>query len=411
MKPYIAAVAVVGGSGSGKTSLISGALPHLAGAGGRIAVIKHAGHGYDLTERRAAGNGRLAVDAMDKDSSRFLRAGAVGVILVGPERLAIITAAGDVREELFPAGVGRGPAMVEHAVERAGASFDEPDLIIVEGFRDSLLPKVFVVGGRAKSFSGAVWGPDRYPAGVLALGVNASGGGNDVPAAIPRFPVDDGAAWADFLGALALRRQGVGRAAGAASLSGVILAGGQSSRLGRNKAFLDFDGRPLIARMAEILRPLVSEVVVVASESEPYRPYVDRVVPDVIPGLGPLGGIHAGLLAVRTRAAFFVGCDLPFVPGALFERLSREVARADAVVPFVDGEYEPLVAAYARSCLPAVERVMAAGHRRVVSFYPHVRLTVIADREVRSFGDPKRLFFNLNSEAEYQRALALCGSD
>ncbi len=414
MKPYVAAVAVVGGSGSGKTSLISGALPHLSRTGGRFVVVKHTAHGYDL-----GGAG--------KDSARFLDAGAAGVVLVGPDRLALIPAGGATPvEERLPAegglassGVaegdegagGAGPTVtLDHAIDRAVAVFGRPDLVIVEGFGGSALPKVFVIGGRAKPFAGAIYAPDRYPAGVLAVaqGIGASpvdatsATGADVfaadgiPAAMPRLSVLDGQAWADLLGGLALRRP--------AALSGVILAGGRSSRLGRNKAFIEFAGRPLIARVADLLRPLVSELVIVANESEPYLPFADRVVPDVVPGLGPLGGIYAGFLAVRGRAALFAGCDLPFVTAALYERLGRELGEADAAVPFAGGEYEPLVAAYARSCLPAVETAMLLGRRRVVSFYSGVRLAVLAEQEVKTFGDPKTLFLNINSEDDYQRA-------
>lgn len=406
MRPYVAAVAVVGGSGSGKTSLISGALPHLVKAGGRIVVIKHAARGYDL----AAGAAEGAVGP-DKDSARFLEAGAAGVILVAPGRMALIPGEGGAPSEeslptggeALPAPPGSSPTALGHALDRAAVAFGRPDLVIVEGFRDNRLPKVFVTGGRAKSFAGAVYAPDHYPAGLLAVARDAAGDDRTaaIPPAIPRFPVTDGRAWAGFLGGLAAQR------ADSSALSGVVLAGGRSSRLGRNKAFLDFAGQPLIARMAAMLRPLVREVIIVANEPEPYRPYADRVVADVLPGLGPLGGIYAGLLAAGGRAALFAGCDLPFVPAALFERLGREVGEADAAVPFANGEYEPLVAAYSRACLPAVEEAMVAGRRRVVSFYAGVRLAVLAEQEVRAFGDPKTLFFNINSEDDYRRAVAL----
>ncbi|MHB9059304.1 MAG: molybdopterin-guanine dinucleotide biosynthesis protein MobB [Bacillota bacterium] len=405
MKPYVAAVAVVGGSGSGKTSLISGALPRLSRTGGRFVVIKHTAHGYDpgpATTAPVAASDAGAAGA-GKDSGRFLAAGATGVVLVGPDRLALIGRGAAPIEEPLPTAAepSRPNPLLDHAIDRAVATFGRPDLVIVEGFGASPWPKIFVTGGRPKPFTGAVYAPDRYPAGVLAvaLGSGATSISDGIPAAVPRLSTLDGEAWADFLGGLALRRP--------APLGGVILAGGRSSRLGRNKAFLDFGGRPLIARVADLLRSLVSEVVIVANEPEPYEPFADRVVSDVVPGLGPLGGIYAGLLAVRGRAALFAGCDLPFTPAALYERLGREVGEADAAVPFAGGEYEPLVAAYARACLPAVEAAMLAGRHRVVSFYSGVRLAVLAEQEVRAFGDPKTLFLNINSEADYERAMAL----
>ncbi|HEY3313721.1 MAG TPA: molybdopterin-guanine dinucleotide biosynthesis protein MobB [Bacillota bacterium] len=386
MRPYVPAIAVVGGSGSGKTTLISGVLPSLAGRGRRIVVIKHAAHGFD----RRGGPPR--------DSDRFLEAGAAGVVLVGPETMAAVASGTAASAAERPVEPGTSP--LEQALDLAVVAFGRNDLTIVEGFRESHLPKVFVRGGRAKPFSGAVFAPQSYPPGVLAVAAASRPPG--LPQAIPVLGPGSSARWAQFFDHLALAGPGGPKPA----FSGVILAGGRSTRLGRNKALLDFGGRPLIAHVAARLRPLVEEVVIVAGEADDYRPYADRVVPDVMPGYGPLGGIYSGLLAARHRTVVFMGCDQPLVPADLLERVGSIVAAgADAAVPFAGGEYEPLVAAYARTCHSAVEEAMAAGRRRVVSFYPAVRLSVLAEQSVRALGDPKTLFLNINSEEDYRRAL------
>jgi molybdopterin-guanine dinucleotide biosynthesis protein A len=96
-------------------------------------------------------------------------------------------------------------------------------------------------------------------------------------------------------------------------LSGVILAGGASRRMGRDKALLDVDGRPLIAVVAERLRSVVDELVIASGDNEAYAQYADRCVADIFPGVGTLGGLHAGLDAAAHDRVLVVGCDMPFL--------------------------------------------------------------------------------------------------
>ena len=170
------------------------------------------------------------------------------------------------------------------------------------------------------------------------------------------------------------------RAADAAALgpdrlSAVILAGGRSSRMGRPKAWLPLAGVPLLAAVAARVRPLVSEIIVVAAAGQDIPACDARVLRDPESDLGPLPAVALGLAAIRTTHAFALGCDAPFVRRALLRLLTREVGDLDGAVPRWDDRLQPLVALYHAHLAPALAALAAAGERRlhVVASLPRVR--------------------------------------
>lgn len=187
---------------------------------------------------------------------------------------------------------------------------------------------------------------------------------------------------------------------------GVILAGGQSSRMGTNKALLTFGSEPLIQRLARRMQAWFEQVVVVTNTPEIYGFLGLPTVGDRIPGLGPLGGLEAGLCASRFDRSFFCATDMPFVSEDLVRHMISLAPEYDVVVPMLGGEYEPMHAVYGRSCLPWVTEKLDARRLRLLSFYDQVRLRVVEEEEIRRFGDPEKLFFNCNTPADLSRALA-----
>jgi len=145
-----------------------------------------------------------------------------------------------------------------------------------------------------------------------------------------------------------------------------ILAGGQSRRMGADKALVLLDGRSLLARVIELLRPLFTEIAIIGGDAAAYRQFGLPVFPDHHPGAGALGGICTALLSAEAPLVFCCGCDMPFLKPAIVEHL-LELARGDfeAVVPQVRGESEPLCAVYSRGALEVIEEEIAAGHRRI----------------------------------------------
>lgn len=185
------------------------------------------------------------------------------------------------------------------------------------------------------------------------------------------------------------------------------MAGGKSTRMGTNKALIEFQGQRLIERTAERFTAWFDQVVVVTNTPEVYAFLGLPMVGDRTPGLGPLGGIEAGLRASRHEAAFFAACDMPFLDRELIAYMLSLAGGADAVVPVVDGIYEPMHAVYTRACLPAITASLDAGIYKITRFYDQVRVRSLPEPEVARFGAPEKLFFNCNTPDDLQRALEL----
>jgi molybdenum cofactor guanylyltransferase len=186
--------------------------------------------------------------------------------------------------------------------------------------------------------------------------------------------------------------------------SGIVLAGGRSSRLGQDKALLPLpDGRSLIAHVVARLAPLVSEVVVVATDGERLGPLPARLVPDAFPDGGALGGIYAGLAAAREEHAIVVACDMPLLSRPLLRYLLAPPRDFDVLLPrLADDQVEPLHAVYAKACLEPIRRQLAAGRRRIISFLGDVRVRYVEEAELRRLDPELRSFFNVNTPADLE---------
>jgi molybdopterin-guanine dinucleotide biosynthesis protein A len=195
---------------------------------------------------------------------------------------------------------------------------------------------------------------------------------------------------------------------------GVILAGGGSTRFGgRPKGLEMVGGRRILDRLMDEFVAAFGELpllVANAPDAADWRADL-RVVPDVRPGLGALGGI---LTAVITGPAPVVvaAWDMPFVPASLLTALAAGLENADAVLPRSGSRrgMEPLCAAYGPACAPAIEAALARGDQRAIGFHAGVRLSVLDDGAVRACGDPARIFFNVNTDEDLARAEALSAS-
>jgi len=187
-------------------------------------------------------------------------------------------------------------------------------------------------------------------------------------------------------------------------LTGVILAGGASRRMGEDKAFLDWDGRPLIAAVAGRLREVCRRVVAVASgEAAAYQAHVDLVVRDVFPDCGVVGGIHAGLAAAGGPVAV-VGCDMPFVNPEVLDRLASALPAADAAALRSGPHAEPLHAVYGAACGPRMEEALRSGERRAQSVLGGLEVRWFRAEDVRDLDPDLRCLRNVNTPAELEAA-------
>lgn len=194
-------------------------------------------------------------------------------------------------------------------------------------------------------------------------------------------------------------------------MNAVVLAGGRSTRMGRDKASLPFGGVPLLRRVVERLRPVVDEVIVVANDGAPAAGPGARVVADAFPGLGPLAGLHAGLRASGAERNLVVACDLPFASPALAVHLRDRAAGADAAIPLFRGRPEPLHGVYRRGCLAVAEAQLRRGELALARFLERLRVVWVEEAEVARFGVPERIFLNVNRPGELEQALALAAAE
>ncbi len=190
--------------------------------------------------------------------------------------------------------------------------------------------------------------------------------------------------------------------------SGVILAGGSGTRMGMDKRFLQLHGKPLVLWVVESLRPLVDEVVLAVQDVTHFADYGLRLVVDHYPGQGVLAGMHAGLATAQGAWAVVVGGDMPLLNPDLLTAMLQltSTAAADVIVPEWQGNLEPLHALYRTAvCAPAAEAALQAGKRRIVAFYPAVRVKVFPQAEVARWDPDGLSFFNINTMDDWTAAV------
>jgi molybdopterin-guanine dinucleotide biosynthesis protein A len=186
-----------------------------------------------------------------------------------------------------------------------------------------------------------------------------------------------------------------------ASVVGFVVAGGESRRMGRDKAVLPWGGQTLLEHAIERLHRVTDDVRVLCGPMARYESYGVPVVPDAVADQGALGGVLSGLLALDRPLGLFLAVDLPAVPPALLDALVARAPGFDAVVPVWRDGPEPLCAVYSVACLEPIRRRLAAGEAKMTSFWPDARVLEWGPAEIGRFGEPAELFANLNRPEDY----------
>jgi molybdopterin-guanine dinucleotide biosynthesis protein A len=184
-----------------------------------------------------------------------------------------------------------------------------------------------------------------------------------------------------------------------------ILAGGKSTRMGVDKAFVQLDGRTLLARALELARGLVSDVRIVGDVAKFGK--FGPVVEDIFQNCGPLGGIHAGLRASATDLNLILAVDVPFVPAQCLGYMMEQAVNcssASAVVPRAAGGWQPLCAVYHRSFAEGAETALRAGHNKIDRLFDLLEIRVIDEEELVRAGFSLDIFRNLNTPEELEAA-------
>ena len=186
-----------------------------------------------------------------------------------------------------------------------------------------------------------------------------------------------------------------------------VQAGGASSRMGEDKALKPFLGRPLIQRVIDRLRPVADELIVTTNRPEGYSFLHTRLVSDLIPDRGALGGLYTAIASATHALVAVVACDMPFASTKLIEGMSRLMVQqeADVVIAKSEGGYEPLHAVYRReTCLPAIESAINADLWKVIAWFPQVKVHVLAGEELKTLDPDGLAFWNVNTPEEFAKA-------
>ncbi|MCM0082151.1 molybdenum cofactor guanylyltransferase [Geomonas sp. Red32] len=182
-------------------------------------------------------------------------------------------------------------------------------------------------------------------------------------------------------------------------ITGIILVGGKSRRMGRDKAFLRVGGRTLIDRTIELFQRCFTRVLLVGDRAERFDEHGLPVVPDIYPG-SSLGGLYSGLYHAETEYIFLASCDLPFPNEAIVRHLCAAREGYDAVVPCREHGYEPLFALYSKRCLDPIKEQIATGDYCAYNYFPKIRLRSVPYLELASLDPEQNAFVNVNTPEE-----------
>lgn len=187
-------------------------------------------------------------------------------------------------------------------------------------------------------------------------------------------------------------------------VTGVILAGGKSSRYGKNKAFVEVGGIRLIERVIHVMRSVFPHLILITNTPHEYAYLQLPMYEDLIKGLGPLGGIFTGLEALSDDAGFFVACDMPFLNSKLVRHMVEVRGDFDAVVPRVVWKMEALHALYRKRCLLEIKGMIDSSEYQIIKFFDKIRTKYVDEDEILAFDPKLESFINVNRPEELLNA-------
>lgn len=194
-------------------------------------------------------------------------------------------------------------------------------------------------------------------------------------------------------------------------VTGVLLAGGKSRRMGVDKRFLAVGEETLLERSCHVLCETFTRVcVVIAQDSQPLEAQIP-VIRDLVPSCGSLGGLYTGLRQATTRHIFLAACDMPFIHAGLVQHMVGKKDQADVVLAYWNGRPQPTHALYSRNCLQAVEELISRGDLKIQRLIanPVLRVALITEDEIRRIDPEGRSFLNVNTPSDLDRARFLYG--
>ena len=186
------------------------------------------------------------------------------------------------------------------------------------------------------------------------------------------------------------------------NISGIVLAGGKSSRMGEDKGLMQLSEKPMVAHVIDQLRPCVEEVLLIANRPQ-YEQFGCRVLPDLVKAVGPMGGIYTGLKDSPTHYSFFVSCDMPFITSAAVNYLIEQAAGAQITVATMHGQLQPLFGLYNKTCIPMLEQSIKEGRCKLQQLILEAEHQLVPMDSLAA--QHNLLFENINTPQEFSLAL------
>lgn len=186
-------------------------------------------------------------------------------------------------------------------------------------------------------------------------------------------------------------------------VTAIILAGGKSTRMGYDKAFIKIGGKPIIERTIATLKPMFDDIIIVANEPGKFKGLRVKVVKDIKPNCGPISGIHSGLVHSKTEINFVVACDMPFLNLSLIRYMLGKKNNSDIIMIQINGKLHPLFGIYSQNCILAIEENLKQDILKVVNILPKVRSRFISKEEIEKFDRNLLSLVNINTQTDLKR--------
>jgi molybdenum cofactor guanylyltransferase len=181
------------------------------------------------------------------------------------------------------------------------------------------------------------------------------------------------------------------------AITGIILSGGKSTRMGTNKAFIEIDGVPMIERIYGLLKSRFQEILIISDQGELFSNLEVTVHGDLIPQLGAIGGLYSGLFFASFPYSFCVACDMPFLNVRLVDYLIKRINGFEAVVPKTRDGLQPLHAIYSKACMEPIKKLIDRGRTKIIDFYPEAKVRFVDEDEFHVLDPENRSFINVNT--------------
>ena len=361
-------ISFVARSGTGKTTFLCKLIEELGRRSVRVMVVKHDVHGFE-------------VDKPGKDTWKFRHAGARQVLIANAHKMALMGSV-DGEQPLL--------TLVHRYARRV-------DLIITEGYRRSGMPKFLVA--RKDAPQPFAPGPEELEGAVAAVTDYPL----DLVSHLPQLPLNDVGPCADLIVERFVRHGQIDRA-----MTGVVLAGGRSTRMGSDKAFLEVSGDRVLPALVESLMPMCAGGVTVVrrapGQEMPPLPEGTTVVEDLLPDHAALGGLYTGLALARTPYVFLAACDMPQLDPALVEWLRTLPPKtADVLLPVAHDREQPMHAIYGHRCLGAMKEALLSGELAMGRWYGSVRVERVTHDRWREIDPTGASFVNVNTPEQLRR--------